>query len=113
MKRSHVSESTIRSAIFNLSNRLRRDRNLIYTFGATERIILMQVMIDPEGSWQKLRAWAKSSEEIPTWDDVLKIAQEQGMDVSELCRIQGWALDDLRAVYERLREIREDVRSGE
>ena len=113
MKRSHVTEAKVRGAIFNLSNRLRRDRNLIYTFDATERIILMQVMIDPEGSWQKLRSWAKSSEEIPTWEDVLKIAKEQGIDVTEMCRIQGWALDDLHAIYLKLREIREEVRAGE
>lgn len=112
MKRSHVTEAKVRGAIFNLSNRLRRDRNLIYTFDATERIILMQVMIDPEGSWQKLRTWAKSSEEIPTWEDVLTTAKEQGLDVIELCRIQGWALADLHAIYDRLREIREDVRDG-
>ena len=113
MKRSHVTEAKVRGAIFNLSNRLRRDRNLIYTFDATERIILMQVMIDPEGSWQKLRNWCKSSEEIPTWEDVLKIAKEQGIDVTEMCRIQGWALDDLHAIYLKLREIREEVRAGE
>ena len=113
MKRSHVTEAKLRGAIFNLSNRLRRDRNLIYTFGAMERIILMQVMIDPEGSWQKLRNWCKSSEEIPTWDDVLKIAKEQGIDVTEMCRIQGWDLSDLHEIYLRLREIREEVRDGE
>lgn len=113
MKRSHVSEATIRAAIFNLSNRLRRDRSLIYTFDAPQRVILMSVMVDPEGSWQKLRAWAKSSEEIPTWEECLTYVKEQGIDIHEMCRMQGWDITDLEAVYYRIREIREEVRNAE
>jgi len=110
MKRSTVTESRVRAMIFNLSNRLRRDPGLIYQFDASTRIVLMQVMVDPSGSWDKLYRWAKSSEEIPTWEDLLEIAKENSINVLELCRIQGWKMEELEGVYHKIRGWREDIR---
>ena len=106
-----VSPEQIRSAIFRLSNRLRADRGLIYNFDLTTRMLLIQVMIDPEGSYRKLMRWIKTSDSIPTWEAAEALAKENSVDLREWCKLQGWAYEDLRAVYEKLRETKDELKN--
>ena len=107
-----VSPEQIRSAIFRLSNRLRADRGLIYNFDLTTRMLLIQVMIDPEGSYRKLMRWIKTSDSIPTWEAAEALAKENSIDLREWCKLQGWAYEDLQAVYEKMRETKDEIKSG-
>jgi hypothetical protein len=105
-----VSPEQIRSALFRLSNRLRADRGLIYQFDMTTRMLLIQVMIDPEGSYRKLMRWIKTSDSIPTWEAAEKLAQENSVNLREWCKLQGWNYEDLRAVYEKMRETKDQLK---
>ena len=107
-----VSPEQIRSALFRLSNRLRADRGLIYNFDLTTRMLLIQVMIDPEGSYRKLMRWIKTSDSIPTWEAAEALAKENSIDLREWCKLQGWAYEDLQAVYEKMRETKDEIKSG-
>jgi hypothetical protein len=107
-----VSPEQIRSALFRLSNRLRADRGLIYNFDLTTRMLLIQVMIDPEGSYRKLMRWIKTSDSIPTWEDAEKLAQENSVNLREWCKLQGWDYEDLRAVYEKMRETKDELKEA-
>jgi hypothetical protein len=107
-----VSPEQIRSAIFRLSNRPRADRGLIYNFDLTTRMLLIQVMIDPEGSYRKLMRWIKTSDSIPTWEAAEALAKENSIDLREWCKLQGWAYEDLQAVYEKMRETKDEIKSG-
>jgi hypothetical protein len=107
-----VSPEQIRSALFRLSNRLRADRGLIYNFDLTTRMLLIQVMIDPEGSYRMLMRCIKTSDSIPTWEAAEKLAQENSVNLREWCKLQGWDYEDLRAVYEKMRETKDELKEA-
>lgn len=106
-----VSPEQIRSALFRLSNRLRADRGLIYNFDLTTRMLLIQVMIDPEGSYRKLMRWIKTSDSIPSWEAAEALAKENSINLREWCKLQGWAYEDLQAVYEKMRETKDELKN--
>ena len=108
----HLTERDIRSAIFRLSNRLRQNRSLIYDFDAATRVLLMQVMVDPEKSFRKLMDWAKTTEDLPTWESVLRLARENDVDLVEFCKLQKWDIAALETLYGELRHLKSEVKSG-
>lgn len=108
-----VTEADIRSAIFRLSNRLRGNRTLIYNFDATTRIILMQVMISPESAYRKLLHWARTSDDIPTWDDALRVCADNDIDLAQFARLQKWDVEDIHLLYDRIREIKREIHDSE
>lgn len=109
----HISEADIRSAIFRLSNRLRANRTLIYNFDMSTRIILMQVMINPQSAYLKLLHWAKTSDDIPTWEDALRVCADNDVDLQQFARLQKWDVEDIHLLYDRLREIKREIHDSE
>ena len=104
-----LSEKDIRSAIFRLSNRLRQNRTMIYDFDFEVRTLLIPVMIDPEGAWKRLRQWAITSDQIPTWDAAVQLAKDNEFDLNLWCRAQKWDIEQLHLVYDHLRSLKGEL----
>ena len=104
-EREELKLSDVQSAIFKLSNALRRDRSLIYRFSADLRVVLVAVMVDPKGTYARLLQYIKLSDQLGSWEDVKKLADEQGFNLDELAELMGGKADALEKLYARVRGL--------
>ena len=110
--RHKVTPERIRSLIHMLSNRLRANRDLLYDFDFTTRAVLMQIQIDPEGSYRKLMRWIRTSDQIPTWQRVEELAAEYQIDLHMFAKQQKWEYSELETAYNLMREVKDELKEG-
>lgn len=109
--RHRITLDRVHGIIFTLSNRLRRDRSLIYTFSSDIRTALIPVMIDPEGSYRTFVRFIKESDKLGSWEDCLKLAEEYDVSVEGLAHEMGAEVAELKGLYEKIRELGRELKN--